>query len=410
MSSGQPEPPSYWQATAPPSPGGDALPATADVAVIGGGVLGSSAAYWLARAGARPALLEQEAIGYGATGRNGGFVGVGTAAYYPTVIEDFGHDAARAIWGITVENQALVRQVVAEEELDCQYREPGTLGLVLDEAELAGATRGVEALREDGHDVAILNRRQVQELVLTPLGPEIAAASWRPSGGLVHSGRYVRGIAGAAQRHGTRVCTGVRVTGLESRGAGVTIHTTRGDVAAGAVIVAVNAWTDTLVPALGGVITPVRGQMLAYAPLPPVFTTGLGASVTPTGEYWHQTVDGAIVLGGCRADATGRDVGVREGVPTDEVQSSLERVFPRLFPALAGLRVARRWGGLMAFTRDYLPVAGPAPDLPGVWLAGGFSGSGMPFGVRVGQLLAEAATTGVTPPALLPLRHDRPTL
>jgi glycine/D-amino acid oxidase-like deaminating enzyme len=190
----------------------------------------------------------------------------------------------------------------------------------------------------------------------------------------------------------------------------VVVHTTRGDLAAGAVIVAVNAWTDTLVPALRGVIVPVRGQMLAYAPLPPVFTTGLGASYTPTGEYWHQTVDGSIVLGGCRADATGQDVDVREGVPTDEVQQSLERVFPRLFPKLEGLRVERRWGGLMAFTRDYLPVAGPAPDLPGVWMAGGFSGSGMPFGVRVGQLLAEAATTGATPPALRPLRHDRPTL
>ena len=69
-----------------------------------------------------------------------------------------------------------------------------------------------------------------------------------------------------------------------------------------------------------------------------------------------------------------------------------------------------RWAGLMAFTADYLPVADRAPELPGVWVTGGFCGHGMPFGMRLGQLLAEAATTGVRPAELAPLRVDRPTL
>jgi len=72
--------------------------------------------------------------------------------------------------------------------------------------------------------------------------------------------------------------------------------------------------------------------------------------------------------------------------------------------------VARRWAGLMAFTADYLPVAGAAPGLPGVWVTGGYCGHGMPYGSRVGQLLAEAAMTGTTPAPLAPLRLDRPTL
>ncbi len=115
------------------------------------------------------------------------------------------------------------------------------------------------------------------------------------------------------------------------------------------------------------------------------------------------------MLGGCRAAAPGRDEGVREGADPGGA-GALEGVFPRLFPLLRGLAVARRWAGLMAFTPDYLPIADRAPGLPGVWVVGGFCGHGMPFGLILGRFLAEAATGGAAPGALAPLRLDRPTL
>src|SRR5699024_9503340 len=126
--------------------------------------------------------------------------------------------------------------------------------------------------------------------------------------------------------------------------------------------------------------------------------------VSATGEYWQQTPDGSIVIGGCRADAPQGDVGVLELRPTNDVTAKIEAVIPRLFPALSDLTVARRWAGPMAFTSDYLPVADAAPEMPGVWIGGGFCGHGMPFGPRVGQLLAEAVVSGETPEALHPLR------
>jgi Glycine/D-amino acid oxidases (deaminating) len=97
-------------------------------------------------------------------------------------------------------------------------------------------------------------------------------------------------------------------------------------------------------------------------------------------------------------------------VPTPAVMAAIEQILPRLFPRLDGLTVTWRWAGLMAFTADYVPVADAAPEMPGVWVAGGFCGHGMPFGMRFGQLLAEAALTGVTPSALMPFRLARPTL
>jgi len=372
-------------------------------------LLGCWTAYWLARAGVAVTLVERTAISWGATGRNGGFVRAGTAGGYTDAIRHLGREAARDLWHLTEEGQALVGRIVAEEGIDCDYRTPGTLSLALTEASLDEMRQNLATMHADGLSGEFVDRQGAQALIGTPLGAEITGGLFFPDGGLLHSARYLAGIAEAARRRGARLCQ-AGVIGLVAEGDGTRVETTAGAIRAGRVVVAVNAWSDELVPDLAGLVVPVRGQILSYEPLPPVFTTGVGASVATTGEYWQQTPNGAIVIGGCRADAPNGDVGVREMVPTPDVTGAIEAVLPRLFPQLPGLRVARRWAGLMAFTADYLPVAGAAPGLPGVWVTGGYCGHGMPYGPRVGQLLAEAAMTGTTPAPLAPLRLDRPTL
>ncbi|OLB54886.1 MAG: hypothetical protein AUG45_10480 [Ktedonobacter sp. 13_1_20CM_3_54_15] len=141
-------------------------------------------------------------------------------------------------------------------------------------------------------------------------------------------------------------------------------------------IVALNAWTGELVPAIDKLITPVRGQVLAYGPHAPVFTTSMSVDFTDTEEYWQQTVDGTIVLGGCRAIAPGCDIGVGVDQPTTEVQTALEQVFPQLFPSLTNLQVVQRWAGVMAFTPDLLPIVDQLKDMPRAWVVCGFSGHG----------------------------------
>ena len=403
------EPRSYWHATAPPPVPTDDLPASSEIVIVGGGMLGCWTAYWLARAGHKPTLIERTAISWGATGRNGGFVRAGLAEGYTAAMARIGEADARAIWKLTLDGQNIVGEVIPAEGIDCDYREPGTINLWLDEETMAAAHRAATTMQADGLGVVPLDRQGVQERILTPLGPEIVGGMLYPDGALLHSTRYLAGIAAAAQRHGAKLCHAT-VRGLTPQGDATLVETDRGTVHANAVVVAVNAWSDELVPSLSGVITPVRGQVLSYAAIPPVFTTGVGVSATPTGEYWQQTVDGSIVLGGCRADAPNGDVGVRETVPTPEVQGPLAALFPRLFPQLAGLRVERQWAGLMAFTHDYLPVVDRIPGHARAWVGGGFCGHGMPYGPRLGQLLAEAAISGETPAALAPLRASRPSL
>jgi glycine/D-amino acid oxidase-like deaminating enzyme len=365
------EPHSYWHQSAANALEGDELPAAVDVAVVGAGLLGASTAYWLAREGARVALIERGWPAAGATGRNGGMMVAGTAEGYPQAVKRLGRETARAVWLTTLENRRLLRQVLSEEAIVCDYREPGHLKLVLGEEQLARAASAVALLHADGFAAELLDRSEAQAHFATPLAPEVAGAIFSPENGLLHPAQLVQGLVAAAQRCGTRLGLGLDVTQIAAVGAGLLLQTSAGSLRASAAVVAVNAWTGRLLPALEQLITPVRGQVLAYAPVAPLFVPGMSTEISATGEYWQQARDGSIILGGCRAVAPGRDVGVLAAEPTGEVQAALEQVLPRLFPALADLRLRAAGAGQWPSppTTCPSPTGRRACRAPGWWAA-----------------------------------------
>ena len=385
------------------------LPAYTDVVVIGGGWLGAATCYWLARSGVSVVLLERVALAAGATGRNGGFISIGPDEVYSSSIARLGYETTRAILDVTLESRTLLRRLLQEEKIVCDYREPGHLHLALSEEELQTFVHSRPVLQRDGVSTFVLDRHQVQELISTPLGSHILGGWLVPQGALVHPVKLVQGVVAAAQRYKALPVI-AEVLRLRPEGEGILVQTSQGTVHAGQVIVATNGLISELLPQWQELMTPVRGQVLASPPLPPLFSTGVTVDLAGSEQYWQQTPDGTIVLGGGRAAAEGKDIGVRSTRPTEAVQQALEQVFPHLFPQLPALRVAHRWAGVMAFTPDVLPIVDRAPDLPHVWVVGGFSGHGMPYGLRFGQLLAETVQRGAMPSALEPFRLDRPTL
>lgn len=380
----------------------------ADVAVIGGGLMGTATCYWLARQGIPVTLLERSALASGATGRNGGLVVARTAGPYSKARTDLGHETARAIMDVTLESRTLLRQVRQEEAIACDYREPGTLRLALSEAEVEQHIQEVDALCRDGFAAQWLDRKDIQPFIQTPLAPGILGGRFLPEQGLVHPARLVQGLMRAALHRGARAYQ-AEVQAIVPEGNAVRLQTSRGTLLAGTVVVAANVWASKLLPLLADFIVPIREQMLAYAPIAPVFTTGISAAVT-VHEYWQQTPDGTILIGGCGSVAPNEDVGIWENSPTKVVQDAIEQVLPRLFPALTPLQVARQWAGLLDYTTDNHPIVDRVPDMPRVFFVCGFSGHGMPYGMRFGQLLAATVQSGELPPALQPFRLDRPTL
>jgi len=403
------EPSSYWQETAAKSALSSELPSTADVVIIGGGILGTATCYWLARAGIEVVLLEHAKLAHGATGRNGGFVSTGTAESYRAAIARLGHEVAQDILKVTLQNKALLHQILSKEKIACDYSEPGSVHIALNEGQWRSLAQEAIALHVDGISAKMLDRGQVQDLIRTPLSPEIIGGRFLPEDGVIHPVRLVQGLAQASLHYGAKIYHATALQ-LVSDGQKVQVYTMDRSLHARKVIVATNAWTSNLLPEFSRLIVPVRGQMLAYTPITAVFPVGMSASITDTGEYWQQRKDGTIVLGGCRAVAPGRDEGVQLSVTTPEVQIALEQVFPRLFPWLHELQVEYRWAGPMAFTPDYLPIADRMPEKPNIWVVGGFSGHGMPFGIRLGQLLTEAVISGEIPTDLHPFLLNRVTL
>lgn len=400
---------SYWQSTSQPVPLSTDLPRSSDVAIIGGGLMGVATSYWLARAGISAALLEAEEIGWGATGRNGGFMVAGPAGSYVDAIERVGHETARSVMTDTLLNQRLVHQVVAEEAIDCDYRDPGHLRLALSAHEEDQLRAEVAAFQADGFAVTFLDRQAVQELIQTPLASHIRGARLKVGQAMVHSARFVRGLAQAALRRGAHAYQ-AHVHALTPEGEHIRLHTSRGMLDTGTVIVAANAWIGALLPELRDFILPRREQMLAYAPWPKqVFSTAISAAVT-SGEYFQQALDGTILIGGCHTVALGEDRGTQEMIPSPVVQTALEAVLPQLFPELQPLHVIQRWAGLLDYTTDQHPIVDCLPATPRVLIVCGLSGHGMPFGLRFGQLLTEAVVNTEIPAALKPYRLGRPGL
>jgi len=333
---------------------------TADVAIVGAGIAGVATAYHLARTGATVVVLEARTVAEAASGRNAGFLLAGVAENFVVAARRYGEDRALRIWRFTRQNQELVRAIVERERLACDLAWNGSAQIAGDDDEWAEVRESAERLRKEGVRVRLV--------------PEDRAAIYEEDGEL-HPVRYVRALAGAAVAAGGRIHNGTRAISV-TKGE---VRTQRGRVRAGAVVVCVNAYSRHLVPLR---VQPVRGQMLATAPVAPrVFERP--AYANRGYRYWRQRADGSLLVGGWRDSAVDEEVGEEERT-TPRIQQQLDRF---LREHAADAKVTHRWAGTMGFSHDALPYVGALES--GVLVNAGFTGHGMAFATATGELVAD---------------------
>lgn len=351
-----------------------------DIAVIGGGIVGCSTAFWLSKTlpGCRVAIVERGQLASGASGRNAGFLLQGAGSDYLKDCHRYGSDRAKRLYRFTRENRDLIFREIGSA---AQLESSGSLVVAGSEDEDRRLREAVSIMRSDGAPVVYFSAEETNRRVS---GRGFHGSLYAPSGAMMNP---VSLVSAAAKTSGADILENHAVQRIESSGEAVLIETPVRVIRASRVIVAVNAWLPTLFPSLGRYVRPVRAQMLATAPLPerwldvPVYSH--------EGSYYvRQSRNGILLAGGARPMHEESEIGY-DAVTTDSVQGAIEDYLVRHFPKAAGMQVEMRWAGVMGFSPDALPTYGPVPGLNGSFWAAGFTGHGMAYGFRFGKLLAE---------------------
>jgi glycine/D-amino acid oxidase-like deaminating enzyme len=379
---------SFWTDTAPAFEGlADPLPARADVVVIGAGFTGLSAARALARRGATVVVLEAGVVAAEASGRNGGHVNNGLAVNYATVAARVGAARAAAWYRAYDDAVDTVERVVREEGIACDFARRGKLKLAARPAHYEEIARGFDRLRREADpEVELVSPHRIRDEVGT--GRYAGGLLFKKSAQM-HMGRFGRGLAEAAARHGALIFDHAPVERLQRlHGQSYRVHTRRGAIDAAQVLVATGAtrhgafssfsfWRRRIVP-IGSfiIVTEPLAPWLVQTLLPQrrTYTT-----TETLHNYFRLTGDDRLVFGGRARFALSS--------PRSDAASGvvLREQLLSIFPTLRDTRIDYCWGGLVDMTKDRLPHAG---EKDGLFYSMGYSGHGTQMSVHMGECMA----------------------
>src|ERR1700687_3630232 len=379
----------YWleTVTTPPVQSARDLPDSIDVAVVGAGFCGLSAARTLAKRGVKVAVLEAETFGWGASSRNGGMVLTGMKLPVPTLIKRYGRDAVRKMYAASLDSIDCVEQIVREENIDCNFSRSGHLEVACKQAHFDGYEESAALVkREFNHELRIIPKNELRG----EIGSDIYFGGMvdDTSAGL-NPAQYVAGLAHAAQRAGACLYDRTRVTSVEleknNNAHKFRVHTSRGSITAREVILASGAYTTDATPALRKKIIPIGSYIIVTEVLP----NEVARELSPRNRmiydskhflyYYRLTPDNRMLFGGRAAFFPETENTVRQSAEI------LRRGMIGVYPQLRDAKIEFVWGGTLDFTLDVMPHAG---KIDSMYFAAGFAGHGVAAATWFGMKLA----------------------
>jgi glycine/D-amino acid oxidase-like deaminating enzyme len=380
----------YWLATAkfPTVDDSRPIPEVVDVAVIGAGFTGLSAARSLAKRGAKVAVLESETIGWGASSRNGGMVLTGMKLGVNQLISMYGRERTQRMYAASLASLDCVEQIVREEAIDCDFTRCGHLEVACKQKHFDDYARQAEVIaREFNHTLRVVQKHE--------LSAEIGSTIYY--GGMVdevsagaNPARYVAGLARAAMRAGAQICEHTRVETIQRDSrqgeAGWNLITSRGRVWAHEVFVGTSGYTGKATPALQKKLIPIGSFIITTEILP----EKLARELSPRNRmiydsknylyYYRLTPDCRMLFGGRAAFFPETDQTVRQSAEI------LRHGMIDVYPQLSDAKIDYVWGGTLDFAFDIMPHAG---QLEGMYYAVGYAGHGVAMATYQGQKIAE---------------------
>lgn len=382
-----------------------------EVLIIGGGISGVCAAFYLAQLGRRVTLLERGEIASQASGLNaGGLGGIG-----------WGNQPDLRSY-LTAGSLELFKDLQIELGYDIEFRHSGGLQAVQTQEQYGFSADKVLRLRSLGYDLELLSPREARSIE-PEASPDLLGLIHLPGRGQADPVKTTRGFAAAAQSNGAQILTNQQVTKLDPLTDGTwSVVASNEEFRAGTLVLAAGAWCGPLGEMLGLniPILPVRGLMWATSSLPPrlhhvitsvesewAWASGVGASPDSPPELTHkdgtrltrhlygrQTKSGEFVFGGDR-----QLVGYDQGVDAGGIEVNKSHV-AEIIPMVMKLPIARTWSGIMPFSLDGKPLIGKIPHHQNLFILGGLASSGFGRGPMAAKLLAEYVHTGHRPQVL----------
>ena len=358
--------------------GSGPLPESAEIVIVGGGVVGLAIAYNLAKRGLTDVVVvERGYLAEGASGRNGG----GVRQQWSTELNI----------RLMQESVELCRRFAVDLGVNVWFRQGGYLFLARSAREVGRLERNIAIQNRCGVATRMLEPGQARDIVPELDLTGIVAASYNPTDGILFPWPFLWGYARQAAAHGARIFTQTPVVGLERQKAGgYAVHTPRGAVRVKRVVNATGAWSPKLAAMIGVNVPtyPIRHEICSSEPLKPFLRPMV--SELSSGLYCSQSMRGEIVGG---VTIPGHDSTYGMG-STLEFLATYARRLVRLMPILGEIKILRQWAGPYDQSPDGNPVLGAAPEHPDFFLACGFVGHGFMMAPIVGKLYGEWLTGG----------------
>jgi gamma-glutamylputrescine oxidase len=354
---------------------------TADICIIGAGYTGLSSALHLAERGYRVILLEAETPAYGASGRNGGHVGIGQRADQEDLEERFGKDAATLLWEMGLEAVDTVKSLIHRHDIKCGLKH-GDVHLAHKRKLCAGLEYEMEFLskRYNFEEMEYINEDRLTDFV----GSEnFYGGLWDKVSCHLHPLNYALGLTKAAVDAGVKIYQHSRVESYG--GAPLRVKTAQGSVVTSELILACNAYIEHLEPRINGNIMPINNFVIATEPLSAELAKSLIPKDTSLADsrfvinYWRLSADNRLIFGGGE--------NYRRNFPAD-IKGFVRKYMLEIYPQLGNTAIDYGWGGTLAITMNRLPDFGRIQD--NIWYMQGYSGHGVPTATFAGKLVAEA--------------------
>jgi glycine/D-amino acid oxidase-like deaminating enzyme len=380
----------YWLTTAeiPQTDRSQPLPESVDVAVVGAGFTGLSAARALAKRGATVAVLESETIGWGASSRNGGMVLTGLKLGVNKLVSIYGHERAQQMYAASLASIDCVEHIVREENIACDFARCGHLEVACKQKHFDDFARQAQVIaREFDHQLRVVPRNELPAEIGSPI--YYGGMVDEVSAGL-NPAQYVAGLGRAAKRAGAGIFENAEVQHIERlsrNGASeFRVTTSRGALWAGNVFVGTSGYTGSATPALRKKIIPIGSYIITTEILP----EALARELSPRNRmiydsknylyYYRLTPDRRMLFGGRAAFFPETADTIRRSAEI------LRRGMIDVYPQLRDVKVEYVWGGTLDFAFDIMPHAG---QMDGIYYSVGYAGHGVAMATWQGQKMAE---------------------